>query len=59
MSQATILLADDEDTLRTNLARVLKEEGFDVIACPDGTTALRALKSTTIDALITNLRAWN
>jgi DNA-binding NtrC family response regulator len=56
MSQATILLADDEDTLRTNLARVLKEEGFDVIACPDGTTALRALKSTTIDALITDLR---
>ena len=56
MVKATVLLADDEDTLRTNLAEVLHEEGFDVIACPDGTEALRALRDTSIDALITDLR---
>ncbi|UCC30142.1 MAG: sigma-54-dependent Fis family transcriptional regulator [Phycisphaerales bacterium] len=57
MSQHTILIADDEDTLRKNLAQVLKEdEGFDVIACPDGTEALRALKANTIDAVVTDLR---
>jgi two-component system response regulator PilR (NtrC family) len=56
MSQATILLADDEETLRKNLAQVLLEEGFDVIACPDGAEALRTLKATTIDAIITDLR---
>jgi len=56
MSTATILLADDEDTLRKNLAQVLPEEGFDVIACRDGTEALRALKTSAVDAIITDLR---
>lgn len=56
MSHATVLLADDEDTLRNNLGQVLSEEGFDVIACADGTKALKALKSHAIDALITDLR---
>lgn len=56
MGPATVLLADDEDTLRKNLAQVLHEEGFDVIACPDGTEALKALKTNTIDAIITDLR---
>ncbi len=52
----TIVIADDEDTLRTNLAEVLRDEGFTVIDCADGTAALRTLKSCTIDALITDLR---
>ncbi len=56
MPRQTVLLADDEDTLRTNVAQVLEEEGFDVIACPDGAEALRALKAHDIDALITDLR---
>ncbi|MCP4593431.1 MAG: sigma-54-dependent Fis family transcriptional regulator [bacterium] len=56
MNPTTVLLADDEDTLRTNLAQVLDEEGFDVIACPDGTEALRALRANSIDAVITDLR---
>lgn len=56
MSHATVLLADDEDTLRNNLSQVLSEEGFDVIACADGAKALKALKSHAIDALITDLR---
>ena len=52
----TILVADDEDTLRTNLARVLQDEGFDVIACADGKEAAEALKANAIDVLITDLR---
>jgi len=56
MSQATVLLADDEDTLRTNLAQVLTEEGFEVLACADGSEALRALKDNAVDAVITDLR---
>ena len=56
MSQATILLADDEETLRENLVQVLTEEGFNVISCGDGTEALSALKSNTVDAIITDLR---
>jgi DNA-binding NtrC family response regulator len=56
MPKSTVLLADDEETLRTNLAQVLCEEGFEVIACKDGTEALRALKERTVDAIITDLR---
>ncbi|MCB9849871.1 MAG: sigma-54-dependent Fis family transcriptional regulator [Phycisphaerales bacterium] len=56
MAEATILLADDEATLRTNLAQVLDEEGFNVIACKDGSEALRALKTQPVDAIITDLR---
>ncbi|MHC4235950.1 MAG: sigma-54-dependent transcriptional regulator, partial [Planctomycetota bacterium] len=56
MGNSTILLADDEETLRTNLAQVLQEEGFDVIACADGSEAFKALKSSAVDAVITDLR---
>lgn len=56
MSRATILLADDEETLRENLAQVLAEEGFEVIACRDGDRALKTLRSREIDAIITDLR---
>ena len=56
MEQATVLLADDETTLRENLAEVLEEEGFHVIACRDGTSALKALKTNSVDAIITDLR---
>jgi DNA-binding NtrC family response regulator len=51
-----ILLADDEDTLRTNLAEVLEEEGFEVVACRNGTEAIKALKNNSLDAIITDLR---
>lgn len=56
MSEITVLLADDEETLRENLAQVLREEGFQVIACRDGTQALKALRQNPVDALITDLR---
>ncbi len=56
MDRHTVLLADDEDTLRENLALVLKDEGFEVLACRDGNEALRALKSHSVDAIITDLR---
>jgi len=56
MTPITVLLADDEETLRSNLAQVLGEEGFRVIACRDGSEALRALKAQPIDAIITDLR---
>jgi len=56
MPESTVLLADDEETLRENLAQVLREEGFNVIACRDGTQALKALRQNSVDALITDLR---
>lgn len=57
MNKATVVLADDEHTLRKNLAKVLTEDGgFEVIPCADGTEALKALRKRSVDALITDLR---
>ncbi len=57
MNRATILLADDEATLRENLAEVISEDSeCDVIVCADGTEALKALRHHHVDALITDLR---
>lgn len=52
----TVLLADDEHTLRENLAEVLRDEHFDVIECEDGMAALKALRKIPVDAIITDLR---
>jgi DNA-binding NtrC family response regulator len=56
MMKTTVLLADDEDTLRDNLAQVLSEEGFRVIPCRDGTQAIKALRQAHVDAIVTDLR---
>lgn len=56
MMKTTVLLADDEDTLRDNLAQVLIEEGFCVIPCRDGAQAVKALRQTHVDAIVTDLR---
>ncbi|HKT53026.1 MAG TPA: response regulator [Caulobacteraceae bacterium] len=38
-----ILLAEDDESLRGFLARALERAGYEVIACPDGETAVEAL----------------
>jgi two-component system cell cycle response regulator CpdR len=38
-----ILLAEDDDSLRGFLARALERAGYEVVACPDGETAIEAL----------------
>lgn len=56
MPKATVLLADEEETLRASLAHILEEEGFAVVACKDGAEALRVLRNQPVDAIITDLR---
>ena len=56
MTHGTILLAEDEATLRENLAQVLEESGYGVVRCRDGSEALQAVNSESIDAIITDLR---
>lgn len=43
---ARILLAEDDDSLRGFLARALERAGYEVVACPDGETAVEALDQT-------------
>jgi DNA-binding NtrC family response regulator len=56
MHRHTVLVADDEATLRENLVQVLREENFEVISCANGAEALKALKTYSVDAIITDLR---
>jgi two-component system, cell cycle response regulator CpdR len=49
-----ILLAEDDDSLRGFLARALERAGYEVVACPDGETAVDALDQP-FDVLLTDI----
>jgi signal transduction histidine kinase len=52
----TVLVVDDEPTLRMLISDVLEENGYNVLTAPNGPTALVHLKSdATIDLLITDI----
>lgn len=50
-----ILLAEDDDSLRSFLARALERAGYAVRACPDGETAIEALDDGPYDLLLTDI----
>lgn len=55
---ARILIAEDEDTLRTLVVRGLTQDGHDVIAAADGAEALDVLgrEEGNFDLLLTDIR---
>lgn len=55
---ARILVAEDEEQLRTLIARALLEHGHDVITAPDGAAALDALNRADgqFDLLLTDIK---
>lgn len=54
-SQACILLVDDDPALRTQLARPLKEQGYDVREAANGREALEQQHARPADLIITDL----
>lgn len=52
---ARILLAEDDDSLRTFLAAALVRAGHDVLDCGDGDSALEALEGKSYDLLLTDI----
>jgi two-component system, cell cycle response regulator CpdR len=52
---ARILLAEDDDSLRTFLAAALNKAGHFVADYPDGEQALEALMGTAFDLLLTDI----
>ena len=52
---AQILLAEDDDGMRTFLAKALKRAGHEVAPVADGHLALRQLESATFDLLIADI----
>ncbi len=54
--KARIMVVDDEEIARKNLAHILTKENYDVVAVADGETALRELESSEFDVVLTDLR---
>jgi CheY-like chemotaxis protein len=50
-----ILLIDDDDAVRTALARVMQQTGWTVTGVANGRAALGALKGGTYDAIVCDL----
>jgi two-component system, OmpR family, response regulator MprA len=52
MDKPTILVAEDDRSVRSSLQRVLSFEGYEVVAVADGTEALAALRDQQFDLAI-------
>ena len=50
-----ILLAEDEEAMRTYLARALQNAGYDVVAVDRGTAALPLLTESAFDLLLSDI----
>jgi EAL domain-containing protein (putative c-di-GMP-specific phosphodiesterase class I) len=50
-----VLIADDEDIVRSALARMLERAGFDVTTAADGDTAARIAKAERFDAVVADV----
>ena len=51
-----ILIVDDEKNIRSGLRSLLEDENYDVLEAADGETGLKILKTTPVDAVISDLR---
>lgn len=54
--RSRVLVVDDEEIARKNLAHILSREHYDVVAAGDGAEALRIIEQQEIDVVITDLR---
>lgn len=52
MNQGTILIVDDNQTLRDTLRRYLAGIGYDVLVCSDGPSALGMVATATFDIVL-------
>ena len=59
MTTATILIVDDEASLRESLGKILEREGFEIRLAEDGPPGLALLQSERVDLLITDLKLPN
>lgn len=56
---ATILVVDDEESIRTILSRYLSLKGYTVLTAYDGNNAIEILKSHPVDLVLTDLMMPN
>jgi CheY-like chemotaxis protein len=55
-SRGRVLVVDDEEDMREMMSLVLRVEGYDVVAVPDGASALRAVRAARFEAATLDLR---
>jgi CheY-like chemotaxis protein len=53
-ARATVLLAEDDRSLRRYLEVILRRAGYEVVAAADGLEAMKALLSTPVDVVVTD-----
>jgi two-component system NtrC family response regulator len=56
MATESILVIDDDDSLRKVIEFTLRQEGYQVRACPDGMEGLREFRRTRPDVVITDVQ---
>jgi DNA-binding NtrC family response regulator len=56
MNHSTILIVDDEKSIRVTLKMLLEESGYRVLTAESGNDALKVLDEMVVDVLITDLR---
>ena len=56
MSEARILIVDDEAVQRESLGGFLVKQGYDVVLAADGPTALRIVHDAVVDVMLTDVR---
>ncbi len=56
MPNASILIADDEKSIRLTVAQALSSQGYEVATAVDGSTALDQLKDTPTDLLLLDIQ---
>jgi DNA-binding NtrC family response regulator len=56
MEKYRILIVDDEENLRTGMATMLEEEGFEVYEAENGRVALERLEQNVFDLIITDYK---
>lgn len=55
MARSTVLVVEDEELLRANLALIVRGCGFDVLTAADGEEATAALSTTSVDIVLTDI----
>ena len=56
MAKASILIIDDDETIRDFLPRDLEAEGYQVTTAESGNLGLRALERDTVDLVLLDIR---
>jgi CheY-like chemotaxis protein len=59
MKKRQVLLVDDEPSIRTVLSAILQASGYDVTTAEDGFAALRAIRASIPDLIISDMRMPN